>query len=216
MDDKTKNIFLESARLFIKYGLRNLSMDDISRELCISKKTLYQICENKADLIDKILQFHLDASIQFITADMNTDKNAIAITQDLSIWACDHMKEFTPQHTFELQKYYPEVYKRFRERKRKDTYQWKRMNLDKGNRERLDTEKILNVPTAAIHIKNLEDLFDHEFLATVDVPFGRLFEATFENHIRSIASPKGLEYFEKRRAEMIAGASDPSAHKQNS
>jgi hypothetical protein len=102
------------------------------------------------------------------------------------------------------------------ERKRKDTYQWIRMILEKGIREGLYRENIDIDLTAAIHIKNLEDLFDHEFLATVDVPFGRLFEATFENHIRSIASPKGLEYFEKRRAEMIAGASDPSAHKQNS
>jgi AcrR family transcriptional regulator len=202
MDDKTKNIFLESARLFIKYGLRNLSMDDISRELGISKKTLYQICENKADLIDKILQYHLDASHQFANADNNTEKNAIAITLDLSHWACDHMKEFTPQHTFELQKYYPEVYKRFMERKRKDTYTWIRTILEKGIHEGLYRENIDIDLAAAIHIKNLEDLFDHEFLATVDVPFGKLFEATFENHIRSIATPKGLEYFEKRIAEM--------------
>jgi len=216
MDDKTTNILLESARLFIKYGLRNLSMDDISRELCISKKTLYQICENKADLIDKILQYHLEASLQFANSDLNTEKNAIAITQDLSYWACDHMKDFTPQHTFELQKYYPEVYKRFMERKRKDTYTWIRMILEKGIREGLYRENIDIDFTAAIHIKNLEDLFDHEFLATVDVPFGRLFEATFENHIRSIATPKGLAYFEKRRAEMNATDSDNSANSPHS
>ena len=45
MDDLVSKI----SDLFIKYGIKNIVMDDIARELGISKKTLYNSFENKAD-----------------------------------------------------------------------------------------------------------------------------------------------------------------------
>ncbi|MEI6575368.1 MAG: hypothetical protein WCO63_04245 [Bacteroidota bacterium] len=203
MDDKTKQIFIDSGKLFIKYGIRNLSMDDISRELCMSKKTLYLICENKADLIDKILQFHQDMSLELIYKEMESEKNAIDFMLDLSRWACSNMKDLSASHTFELQKYYPEAYKKFIDRKRKDTSHWIRLNLEKGIGEGLYRSDIDIDLTTAIHIQNLEDLFDHDFLSSVDFPFARLFEARYESLIRSIVTTHGLEYFEKRKIEPI-------------
>jgi AcrR family transcriptional regulator len=38
--------------LFQRFGLRACTMDDVSRELSISKKTLYKFFTNKADLVD--------------------------------------------------------------------------------------------------------------------------------------------------------------------
>ena len=175
MDEKTRQILIDSGRLFLKYGIRNLSMDDVSRELCISKKTLYQLCENKSDLIDKILQFHHEESLQSINANVIPGKNAIDNLLDLSRWACSNMKDFSPSHTFELLKYYPDPYKRFMERKRKDTHHWLRLNLEKGIRENLYRKDIDIDLTASMHIQNLEDLFDvfnvsvtHQFLPGID------------------------------------------------
>lgn len=37
--------------LFLKYGLRSTSMDDMANHLKVSKKTLYQIFENKEDVV---------------------------------------------------------------------------------------------------------------------------------------------------------------------
>lgn len=202
MDEKTRQILIDSGKLFLKYGIRNLSMDDISRELCISKKTLYQIFENKSDLIDKILQFHHEDSLQTINSQMDVDKNAIDNLLDLSRWACGNMKNFSASHTFELQKYYPDTFKRFIERNRKDTHHWLRLNLEKGIKEGLYRSDIDLDLIATMHIQNLEDLFDSEFLATVEITFGRLFEARYESYIRSIATAKGLEYFEERKSEI--------------
>ena len=57
--------------LFMKYGLKSVSMDDISRQLGISKKTLYQCVENKRDLILEVFQKHIkeeETAINEITA----------------------------------------------------------------------------------------------------------------------------------------------------
>ena len=43
------------SELFLKYGLRSTSMDDICSHLKISKKTLYQYFSNKDDLVEQIM-----------------------------------------------------------------------------------------------------------------------------------------------------------------
>jgi hypothetical protein len=88
------------------------------------------------------------------------------------------------------------------ERKRKDTHHWLRMNLEKGIKEGLYRADIDLDLTASMHIQNLEDLFDSDFLATIEISFGRLFEARYESYIRSIATATGLAYFEKRKSEI--------------
>ena len=42
--------------LFLRYGIKSVTMDDVASRLGISKKTLYQVVENKSDLIHKVIQ----------------------------------------------------------------------------------------------------------------------------------------------------------------
>ena len=54
MKDYGDRILNTARDLFFKYGLRNVTMDDISSEVGISKKTLYQTYENKKDIVNTI------------------------------------------------------------------------------------------------------------------------------------------------------------------
>ena len=45
--------------LFLRYGIKSITMDDVARELGISKKTLYQFVDNKDDLVHKMLERHI-------------------------------------------------------------------------------------------------------------------------------------------------------------
>ncbi|MCG8697499.1 MAG: TetR/AcrR family transcriptional regulator, partial [Bacteroidales bacterium] len=46
-----ENITTKASKLFKQYGIRGISMDDISREVGISKKTLYRYIEDKNELV---------------------------------------------------------------------------------------------------------------------------------------------------------------------
>ena len=76
MDNKTR-IITESKALFLKLGIRSVSMDDIANQLGISKKTIYQLFADKDELVDNII----DTDIQQIQADCTncceTAKDAI-------------------------------------------------------------------------------------------------------------------------------------------
>ncbi len=51
-----KDLILETAStLFSSYGTLHLTMDDIANDCGISKKTIYNHFQNKADLIDQII-----------------------------------------------------------------------------------------------------------------------------------------------------------------
>jgi AcrR family transcriptional regulator len=49
--DIKKKILKAAENLFMKYGVRSISMDDISRHLAVSKKTLYQHFADKEDIV---------------------------------------------------------------------------------------------------------------------------------------------------------------------
>ena len=100
---------LERSRdLFLKYGIRNITMDKLSADLGISKKTLYRTIPNKSALIEKIVSSFLEEQKLEIQAVKPNTKNAIEEMHLMAEKAIIHIRRMLPNVTFELQKYYPE------------------------------------------------------------------------------------------------------------
>lgn len=201
MDEKLKLILDGSGRLLLKYGLRNLSMDDISRDLSISKKTLYQYVENKADLIDKVMMNHLDEDWKRVIESVIPGRNAIDVLLSVSKQVCEHTKEINPNISFELQKFYPDVYKKFIDKQRSQIMTGMRLNIEQGMQEGLfrsdlDIDVVLHLYTQAV-----EDIHQIDIKNGANVSYDKLLSVMFENHIRGIASQEGLEYLEKVKNE---------------
>ena len=55
-----ENILEKADNLFHKYGVRSISMDDIARELGISKKTIYQYFKDKDDIVYQMTQRRIE------------------------------------------------------------------------------------------------------------------------------------------------------------
>jgi len=51
MNEEQKRILLKVSELYTKYGIKSITMDDVARELGISKKTLYQFVSDKNELL---------------------------------------------------------------------------------------------------------------------------------------------------------------------
>ena len=52
-------IIEESRKLFFKYGMKRVTMDDVSKNLSMSKKTLYQYFSDKDELVEEVTKVHL-------------------------------------------------------------------------------------------------------------------------------------------------------------
>ena len=198
MKDKLTEILRETTKLFIKYGIRSLSMDDICRELGISKKTMYQYVSNKNELVVKVLEGIVNGAVCSI--DMAKPQNLNAI--DLLLWVSRHVAEkfqnFNPAMSFDLNKYYPEEYKAFIKSNKEILAELVKKNLQQGvdngfYREDLDYDLI-----ARLYVHNLETIQDPEFTNSEDFNFEKIFKVLFDSHIRSISNAKGIAYYEEQ------------------
>ena len=97
----------KSERLFFRYGIRSVSMDDIARELGISKKTLYQWVENKEDLLQRVVE-HRHCQEE---ADMERLRSEARDAMDALIrmgrYGAKAFAEVSPNFLYDVQKYYP-------------------------------------------------------------------------------------------------------------
>jgi TetR/AcrR family transcriptional regulator, cholesterol catabolism regulator len=202
MDEKLERILRESARLFIKYGIRSLSMDDICRELGMSKKTLYQYVESKPDLISRILQYNFDEHSKNVKSFIEGEHNAIDILLAVSRKVCLDMQNFNASTTFDLQKYYPDIFKTHYEAKLKAIFNDIKANINKGISEGFYRDDMDVDLVARLYVQKLADVHDPTFLssmATDAASFAKVFHVMFDNHIRGICNATGLAYYEKQK-----------------
>ncbi len=102
--------------LFAQYGIRSVSIDDICKRLSISKKTFYVYFEQKADLVDAVLEAHDKqmeaAATKWLTTQTieNTLRNAIAQIRKIG------KVHETPPMVYDLEKYYPACYEKHKKR----------------------------------------------------------------------------------------------------
>jgi len=202
MDDKMSLILRVSGTLFRKYGIRSISMDDIARELGMSKKTLYQYVENKTDLIEKLLTHLVSGSTACITDD-NGNMNAIDVLVQVSIKVSEEIKGLNPALAFDLEKFYPTLYRSFVHSKRDHVYIKIKENLEQGVREGIYRSDLDADLIARLYVQKLIDVHDPEFLSSVDFSFEKVFQVMFDNHIRGIANSVGLAYYEKQTNNLI-------------
>lgn len=198
-DDKFFEILMQAKGLFLEYGLRSLSMDDISRKLAISKKTLYQYVDSKEDLISKIFEHSHSETREFYDRICPKDLNAIDILLEASKFVSKEMLRFNPVITFDMMKYYPVLFNNFIEMKRDLIHRKIRDNILQGIKEGIYRENLNPELISQIYVNNLVSMHQADFLAKSHLTFAMVFEVMFENHIRAIANRQGLDYFESKR-----------------
>lgn len=200
--EKTRKIISESIKLF-RYGIRSVSMDDIARELGMSKKTLYEYFDNKSSLLSAILRTTVDDFSEWYENLKLQDLNAIDELLQISKRVNDEFAKFSPSNNYDLKKYYPEVIKEHITHEKKLTYTILVENLKKGiagniYRNDLDIELI-----AELYIQKMVALHtSDDFWFDAGITFEKIFETMFENHIRGIVNPVGLKYFEQRKSQL--------------
>jgi AcrR family transcriptional regulator len=201
-DLKFQEILEKTSELFLEFGIRNLNMDDISRSLGISKKTLYQYVKSKEDLIEKLFYYDEVKKDKEMARILAKDLNAIETLVQVSIMVFEEMSRFNPKLTFELKKYYEPLFQQFMVRKQNLIFALISRNIEKGIAQGLYRNDINIELVAGLYVRNLVMMHNKDFCMVENITFEQLFEVMFENHIRAISTPEGIAYFEKRKSEI--------------
>lgn len=201
-DPRFREILEKTVELFYEFGIRNMNMDDISRSLGISKKTLYQYVKSKEDLIEKLFYYdEMKWDNEFLKI-RQEDLNAIDILIRVSLLVFDEMGRLNSKLKFELKKYYEPIYYQFMVRKQNQIFSHISRNLEKGIKEGLYRSDVNVELVAGLYVRNLVEMHNKDYCFVENITFDQVFEVMFENHIRAISSPEGIAYFEKRKSEI--------------
>lgn len=191
---RTKEELLENiSELFLKYGLRSTSMDDICSHLKISKKTLYQFFSNKDDLVEQIM-FHRRNNHRTPQnlAELK-QHNAIKIMLLIRNHIIAGLNSRKPSNLFDLKKYHPDIYERVVKEDQIFIHHLLNEVIDKGIGEGYFRTNINREVQVYLFVKQMSFLGEPEIISGIKYPLQVIVSTIVENVIRSFATPKGLE-----------------------
>ena len=196
MNKKAEKIIQQVSLLYMKYGIKSVTMDDVARELGVSKKTLYEHFDDKADLVKKVILYNItNIETQFNKAS-SKKLNALDTLMEIGNMIVRFLSDFNPSISYDLQKYYPSIWKMLIDYKKNRVFVNVKENLIKGIKEKLYREDLNPEIIARIYVSKIEATMDFDYKGSADINPIILYNELLKYHIRGIASKKGIEYFE--------------------
>jgi len=191
-------VIKEVGELFIRYGIKSMTMDELSRQLGISKKTLYQCCENKKDLVKKVIEQQIEEEQNCICNMLEEEGNAIDMLMDLTKFVGERMKELHPSVLFDLKKYHTQAWNRLNAHKMEFIFRNIKANIEKGIAQDLYRSNMNPEIVAHFYLSMINTLIDPDFFPGEQYTRAEIHKEMMRYHIRGIASSKGREYLKAK------------------
>lgn len=196
-------ILAKSRELFMQYGIRSVSMDDIAGVLGISKKTIYQYFADKEELVGAVIQFEVGQSESQCNLDKSTAANAIDEMFRAMEMAEQMFRTMNPAVLFDLKKYHPSAYGKLEKHKNDYIFNIIRNNLERGIQEGLYRSEINIDVIARFRIDSMLLPIDPAFLQKQKVGLAEIEHQIIEHYLFGIVTLKGyklvLKYQQKRK-----------------
>lgn len=204
--DKNKvkeKIIVESIVLFTKFGVRSVTMDDIAKNLGISKKTIYQHFKDKEEIILSTTQLYFENELKVMMELENNYKNAVDHLHNLTVCLRERLRNTNMSVLFDLKKYYASAWELYKKYKHDIIFNSVLNNLKKGISEGLFREDINPEILAYLRIGEIEQSFNNDNFPVDSFSLVEIHDQIFEHFIRGILSEKGFKLFETYKQKTV-------------
>jgi len=195
-------VISQATSLFFRLGVRNVTMDEIAQELGMSKKTIYQLFKNKADIVKEVSMAYCKQNEAETLAVAESSQNAIDALFKVMQHFTENAKSLSPNLIFEIKKYYPESWQVFQKHENRFVVQKVKDNLFRGIKEGLYRPNINADIVSRMHISQLDAGLDEKLFPARRFPFPMVQLQMMELYMRGIATQKGIDlintYFDSR------------------
>ncbi|MDJ1468017.1 TetR/AcrR family transcriptional regulator [Cytophagaceae bacterium DM2B3-1] len=197
-EDKDKEIreriLTGAEELFLQYGFRSITMDEIAKHLGVSKKTIYQHFADKDEIVCHCIENHLD--YEKCTANEIWAKVSNPVEE--FVIEAQHLKFTThnihPTILFELKKYHPKAWAIFQEHKEKWILQSIIDNLKKGMEMGFYRSDIDPDILARLRVEQIAMGFDPTIFPGQEFVLKKIQLQLLEHFLHGILSDKGREF----------------------
>lgn len=196
LDNKEK-ILKGAEDLFMKYGVRSISMDDIARHLSVSKKTLYQYFADKEELVIMVSKSHLERNAKEVETIQGTSENSIEELARISTCMKRNLEGLNPTMMYDMQKFHPRAWAVWIDFKNKFIRESVVRNLKQGIKDgfirpEIDPEIMAIFRIELIQVSFNPDIFPRERFNMVEVH-----SQIFDHFVLGLVTEKGRKLYLK-------------------
>ncbi len=177
--------------MFLNLGFKSVTMDDLAQEMGISKKTIYSHFKNKTELVEKSTM----TMSQFITCGINEiidlQKNPIEELYEIKKFVLTHMKDEKSSPLYQLQKYYPKIFKSLMEIQFECTNECVSKNVRRGMEMEIYRDNLNPEFVSRIYFSGVMSIKNTKLFPTEIFSQRQLLDYYLEYHLRGIVTPKG-------------------------
>jgi len=186
-----EEILKKTFDLVMKYGIKSVSMDDISKSIGISKKTIYQYFENKRALISEMIDDHIQEDERDITEIIAKSQNAIFEIIDIAKHILTFLKGMSPSMIYDTQKYYPKQWEKVERQHFSFFHDIIKANIERGQKEGLYNKDLNPEIISRLYIKQNLAIADEFTFPSNEYNRGELYKTLVTYHIRGLMTDKG-------------------------
>lgn len=198
MDEKRLEILERASNVYMRLGIKSVTMDDLARQLGISKKTIYKYFDDKSDLVRSIVEIKLEEDQANCINCISQKGNAIDDLIQVSKLIAEHIGKVTPMVIYEIKKYHPDAWQLMEE------HRWDFMlntivsNIEKGKEENLYRNELNAEIIGRLYVSSIDNLFNPDIFPWPQFTFQAIYSELLRFHINGLVNENGLEYLHKK------------------
>lgn len=186
-----EEILHKATELFLNYGFKSVTMDDLAEQLAISKKTIYSHFENKTKLVEETTLNMFCIISNGIDNIIALKKNPIEELYEIKRFVMMHLKDEKTSPTYQLQKYYPKIFDTLRNKQYDVMQDCVLDNVKRGVTQGIYRENLNVEFVARIYFAGANSIKDEKLFPQGQFTMPVLMDNYLEYHLRGIVTPKG-------------------------
>lgn len=196
-----ERIVAKAHELFMRYGIRSISMDEIATHLGISKKTIYQFFTDKDSLVSAVVDIEIETNERDCLLCHNTAKDPVHEICLVISQIEEMLQIMNPSVIFDMQKYHLASFRKFEAHINGFMHDMVKANLLKGiemdlYRPEIDVELLTHFRLTSVFM-----VFNPEYFPTGKFDLGRALREITYNFLYGITNSKGQKLITKYNQE---------------
>ncbi|PCH67208.1 MAG: TetR family transcriptional regulator [Bacteroidetes bacterium] len=202
MIDNTEHRIVEKATsLYTQYGIRTISMDDIARDLAISKKTIYKYFKDKKELVHSVTNGLISRAQNMCQSKIDASTSAVDELFKIIEFINIFFQNLNPSLVYDLEKYYPESFKVFQKHQNEFVLDRIQENLRRGIDERTYLPNLNIAIVARLRLGQIRLAFSPSLFPPDKFELKKVQLTSMELYMMGITTEKGRKAIEKYNKE---------------
>ncbi|GAB3987684.1 TetR/AcrR family transcriptional regulator [Spirosoma daeguense] len=190
-----QRILAEAERLFWKYGVRSVTMEDIAKQLGISKKTIYQHFNDKEQILYQVIQDKTDRNLSEM--DCMAMEGANPVEEMLCVLQMMQRQadQVSPNLVVDVKRYYPQAFALFKQYKEDQMMGSILENIQKGIKQDIYRSDINPAILARLRVEQIELAFNNEIFPTDQYTMQQIQYELIHHFVRGMLTEKGFTIY---------------------